>query len=76
MPARSRSVKYANGNVTPDHEREYTLQPVGLYGWRKKCLYLLILLIVAIATINLTMIVWIIRVQNFSFVSENCLLFI
>ena len=36
MPARSRSVKYANGNVTPDHEREYTLQPVGLYGWRKK----------------------------------------
>ena len=76
MPARSRCVKYTNGNATPDHEREYTLQPVGLYGWRKKCFYFLILLIVAIATINLTMIVWIIRVQNFSFVSENLSLLI
>ena len=76
MPTRSRSVKYANGSATPDHESEYTLQPVGLYGWRKKCLYFLILLIVAIATINLTMIVWIIRVQNFSFVSESLSLLI
>uniref|UniRef100_A0A672G1B9 Sarcoglycan zeta n=1 Tax=Salarias fasciatus TaxID=181472 RepID=A0A672G1B9_SALFA len=40
--------------------------PVGLYGWRKRCLYFLLLLLLVTMIVNLALTVWIIKVMNFS----------
>ncbi|KAM4714281.1 zeta-sarcoglycan-like [Anableps anableps] len=40
--------------------------PVGLYGWRKRCLYFFLLLLVVTMIVNLALTVWIIKVMNFS----------
>ncbi|XP_061566442.1 zeta-sarcoglycan-like [Cololabis saira] len=39
---------------------------VGLYGWRKRCLYFLLLLLLVIIIVNLALTVWILKVMNFS----------
>ena len=38
---------------------------LGVYGWRKRCLYFLIFLIGTISLVNLALILWIWRVQVF-----------
>ncbi|KAF6726942.1 Zeta-sarcoglycan [Oryzias melastigma] len=40
--------------------------PVGLYGWRKRCLYFLLLLLLVTMIVNLALTVWILKVMNFS----------
>ncbi|KAM4565063.1 zeta-sarcoglycan-like [Fundulus diaphanus] len=40
--------------------------PVGLYGWRKRCLYFFLLLLLVTMIVNLALTVWIIKVMNFS----------
>ncbi|XP_047468234.1 zeta-sarcoglycan-like [Mugil cephalus] len=42
--------------------------PVGLYGWRKRCLYFFLLLLLVTMIVNLALTVWIIKVMNFSVV--------
>uniref|UniRef100_A0A3Q2GJX2 Uncharacterized protein n=1 Tax=Cyprinodon variegatus TaxID=28743 RepID=A0A3Q2GJX2_CYPVA len=42
--------------------------PVGLYGWRKRCLYFFLLVLFVTMIVNLALTVWIIRVMNFSMV--------
>ena len=42
---------------------------LGIYGWRKRCLFFLIFLIALVSIINLALIVWIMRVQHFGLVS-------
>ncbi|KAK3100526.1 hypothetical protein FSP39_021347 [Pinctada imbricata] len=54
----------SNGDLTQD--ASYRTQPVGIYGWRKRCLYAVILFLVVVTVINLALIVWILRVLNFS----------
>lgn len=39
---------------------------VGIYGWRKRCLYLLVLLLIIILIVNLALTVWILRVMWFN----------
>uniref|UniRef100_A0A8C5BB33 Zeta-sarcoglycan n=1 Tax=Gadus morhua TaxID=8049 RepID=A0A8C5BB33_GADMO len=39
---------------------------VGLYGWRKRCLYFLLLLFLVTMIVNLALTVWIIKVMNLS----------
>ncbi|EDO35421.1 predicted protein [Nematostella vectensis] len=39
---------------------------VGIYGWRKRCIYFLILLIMVLAVINLSLTIWIMRVMDFN----------
>lgn len=39
---------------------------VGIYGWRKRCLYLLVLLLLAMVVMNVALTVWVIRVLDFS----------
>ncbi|KAL5012060.1 hypothetical protein ScPMuIL_010611 [Solemya velum] len=41
-------------------------QPVGIYGWRKRCLYGLILFLMIVVIMNLALTVWILRVLDFS----------
>ncbi len=46
-----------------DHECK-----IGIYGWRKKFLYILIILIAAFVLINAALTLWIVSVLNFSMV--------
>lgn len=50
-----------------DHDPAYIVYKIGIYGWRKRCIYFLILLVLIMAIINLALTIWIIRVQDFSF---------
>ena len=60
----------ANGKVDlHSHDPAYIVYKIGIYGWRKRSLYFLILLVLIMAIINLALTIWIIRVQDFSFVS-------
>ncbi|XP_065346272.1 delta-sarcoglycan-like isoform X1 [Cloeon dipterum] len=39
---------------------------VGIYGWRKRCLYLLIVVLVAVVIVNLSLTLWLLKVMQFS----------
>lgn len=59
-----------NGHTgnTAEEEEEFVhrQQPVGIYGWRKRCLYAFILFLMVLTILNLALIIWILRVLNFS----------
>ncbi|KAM7168394.1 zeta-sarcoglycan isoform 2-T2 [Macrochelys suwanniensis] len=42
------------------------LYPVGIYGWRKRCLYFFVLLLLVTMIVNLAMTIWILKVMNFT----------
>lgn len=42
---------------------------VGIYGWRKRCLYLLILGLLVMVIVNLALTLWVLKVMEFSSVS-------
>lgn len=42
---------------------------VGIYGWRKRCLYLLILVLLLMIIINFSLTLWVLKVMEFSSVS-------
>ena len=44
---------------------------IGIYGWRKRCLYLIILLLLALLIINFSLILWVVKVLDFNPVSKN-----
>lgn len=46
---------------TPDN-----VYNIGIYGWRKRCLYLFVLLLIVILVINFALTIWIIRVMWFN----------
>lgn len=44
---------------------------VGIYGWRKRCLYFFVLLLMILILVNLAMTIWILKVMNFTIVSRG-----
>lgn len=44
---------------------------IGIYGWRKRCLYFLVIILFSMVIINLALTIWIIRVMDFSVVSNQ-----
>ncbi|XP_032885104.1 delta-sarcoglycan isoform X1 [Amblyraja radiata] len=46
-------------------ERQYVYK-VGIYGWRKRCLYLFVLLLMTLLLVNLALTIWILKVMNFT----------
>lgn len=42
---------------------------LGVYGWRKRCLYSLVLILMVIVILNLALTVWLLKVMGFSSVS-------
>lgn len=42
---------------------------VGIYGWRKRCLYLLIMGLLVMVIVNLALTLWVLKVMEFSSVS-------
>ncbi|XP_062872806.1 gamma-sarcoglycan [Trichomycterus rosablanca] len=43
-----------------------SLYKIGIYGWRKRCLYLFVLLLIIILVVNLGLTIWILRVMWFN----------
>ncbi|EFN67368.1 hypothetical protein EAG_04830 [Camponotus floridanus] len=39
---------------------------LGVYGWRKRCLYSLVLILMVIVILNLALTVWLLKVMGFS----------
>ncbi|KAG5887155.1 hypothetical protein JTB14_016849 [Gonioctena quinquepunctata] len=39
---------------------------IGIYGWRKKCLYILILVLLVMVIVNLALTLWVLKVMEFS----------
>ena len=44
---------------------------IGIYGWRKRCLYLFIVFMMATVIVNVALTIWILRVLHFSIVSSS-----
>ena len=42
---------------------------IGIYGWRKRCLYLFLVLLLVIIAVNLALTIWILVVLDFNLVS-------
>ncbi|XP_012782489.2 gamma-sarcoglycan [Ochotona princeps] len=47
----------------PENQHVYK---IGIYGWRKRCLYLFVLLLLIILVVNLALTIWILKVMWFS----------
>ncbi|XP_067899957.1 delta-sarcoglycan [Heterodontus francisci] len=46
-------------------ENQYVYK-IGIYGWRKRCLYFLVLLLMILLLVNLALTIWILKVMNFT----------
>ena len=55
----------ADGALSLEHKND---NPIGLYGWRKRCLYFFVLLLVVVIITNLALTIWILVVLDFSHV--------
>jgi len=44
----------------------HIIYKIGVYGWRKRCLYVFILMLLVIVIINFALTIWILKVMNFS----------
>lgn len=44
---------------------------IGIYGWRKRCLYILILGLLIMVIVNLALTLWVLKVMEFSSVSMH-----
>ncbi|KAM6313299.1 zeta-sarcoglycan isoform 2-T2 [Aegotheles albertisi] len=54
---------HQNSLPRTEHPQFY---PVGIYGWRKRCLYFFVLLLLVTMIVNLAMTIWILKVMNFT----------
>ncbi|XP_070554231.1 zeta-sarcoglycan-like [Ptychodera flava] len=52
--------------VTPNHSETAVVYKIGIYGWRKRCLYLLVLILMVTVIVNLALTIWILKVMDFS----------
>ncbi|XP_063060586.1 gamma-sarcoglycan [Engraulis encrasicolus] len=62
---REQYVRTTREEGVPEPAPDY-LYKVGIYGWRKRCLYLFVLILLAILVINLALTIWIVRVMWFN----------
>uniref|UniRef100_A0A8D0GWT8 Gamma-sarcoglycan n=1 Tax=Sphenodon punctatus TaxID=8508 RepID=A0A8D0GWT8_SPHPU len=53
------------GTTLERPENQYVYK-IGIYGWRKRCLYLFVLLLLIILLVNLALTIWILKVMWFS----------
>ena len=60
-PRGSSTVVYRGGKTT-----DSDLYQVGVYGWRKRCLYAMIILLSVVIVVNVALTAWIMRVLDFS----------
>ncbi|ETE62827.1 hypothetical protein L345_11415, partial [Ophiophagus hannah] len=65
MMTREQYILATQQNSLPRTENPQ-LYPVGIYGWRKRCLYFFVLLLLVTMIVNLAMTIWILKVMNFT----------
>ncbi|KAM4795375.1 gamma-sarcoglycan isoform 1-T2 [Rhinophrynus dorsalis] len=53
------------GTILERPEKQYVYS-IGIYGWRKRCLYLFVLLLLIILVVNFALTIWILKVMWFS----------
>ncbi|KAJ6641607.1 Delta-sarcoglycan [Pseudolycoriella hygida] len=56
----------AANNINQHNTTSSTGYHIGLYGWRKKCLFILILGLMILIIVNLALTLWILKVMEFS----------
>ncbi|XP_048344133.1 delta-sarcoglycan isoform X1 [Sphaerodactylus townsendi] len=57
--------QYAHRSTMQSSEGPHVYK-VGIYGWRKRCLYFFVLLLMILILVNLAMTIWILKVMNFT----------
>ncbi|XP_017552323.1 gamma-sarcoglycan [Pygocentrus nattereri] len=62
---REQYVTTTDESGVPSPVTEY-IYKIGIYGWRKRCLYLFVLLLIIILVVNLGLTIWILRVMWFN----------
>ncbi|CAI5694104.1 unnamed protein product [Oreochromis niloticus] len=62
---REQYVTTTEGSSTPRPVPD-ELYKIGIYGWRKRCLYLFVLLLIVILVVNFALTIWILRVMWFN----------
>ncbi|XP_028817391.1 gamma-sarcoglycan [Denticeps clupeoides] len=62
---REQYVTTTQDSAIPDSVSEY-IYKIGIYGWRKRCLYLFVLLLIVILVVNFALTIWILRVMWFN----------
>ncbi|XP_053176854.1 gamma-sarcoglycan [Scomber japonicus] len=62
---REEYVTTTQGSSVPRPVPEHVYK-IGIYGWRKRCLYLFVLLLIAILVVNFALTIWILRVMWFN----------
>lgn len=62
--------QYAHRSTLSSSEGPHVYK-VGIYGWRKRCLYFFVLLLMILILVNLAMTIWILKVMNFTIVSNH-----
>ncbi|XP_031752021.1 gamma-sarcoglycan isoform X2 [Xenopus tropicalis] len=55
----------SQGTTVERPENQYVYN-IGIYGWRKRCLYLFVLLLLIILVVNFALTIWILKVMWFS----------
>lgn len=65
--SKSRSSRSPNNSMSEGN----SAFKLGLYGWRKKCLYLLVFALMLLIVVNLALTLWILKVMEFSAVSGS-----
>lgn len=62
---REQYVTTTQGSSTPRTMPDHAYK-IGIYGWRKRCLYLFVLLLIIILVVNFALTIWILRVMWFN----------
>ncbi|KAM4742858.1 gamma-sarcoglycan [Anableps anableps] len=62
---REQYVSTTQGISSPRPESDHVYK-IGIYGWRKRCLYLFVLLLIVILVVNFALTIWIVRVMWFN----------
>ncbi|XP_061007801.1 delta-sarcoglycan isoform X2 [Dama dama] len=58
--------QYTHHRATMPSAEGPQVYKVGIYGWRKRCLYFFVLLLMILILVNLAMTIWILKVMNFT----------
>lgn len=56
---------HAESSTTEPVENKYNFK-IGIYGWRKRCLYALMLGLLIVVIVNLALTLWVLKVMEFS----------
>merc|ERR1712142_1452199 len=66
QPAEMTQEQCSHRNNVLQSSEKAQVYKVGIYGWRKRCLYFFVLLLMILILVNLALTIWILKVMNFT----------